>query len=94
MILYEFHCPAHGRFEAFGELKATAARCPECGGHSGRRFSAPVTDNRTIGKDMAAARTRPTERKPGNEIQEELIHGYQRRDGTHRQWGAGKTTGS
>lgn len=94
MPLYEFQCPAHGRVEAFAPEAAQTAPCPECGQGAARRFSVPVTDCASFGRSMMPARTKPTDRRPTNEISEELIHGYQRRDGTHRQYGAGKTTGS
>lgn len=93
-VLYDFACPNHGRFEAFGAVGAHAADCPVCGRLAGRRFSVPVTDCASIGRDMYRARSRPTDRRPNNEIQEDLIRGYQRRDRTHIQFGAGQTTGS
>lgn len=92
--LYEFACPAHGRFEAFGAVGARDAACPECGAVAGRRFSVPVTDCRSFGRNTMPARTKPTDRKPTNDLSEELIHGYQKRDRTHVRFGAGQTTGS
>lgn len=94
MPLYEFACPEHGRVETFGPEAATEARCPQCGASSPRRFSVPVTNCASFGRSMMPARTKPTDRKPTNEISEELIHGYQQRDRTHVRFGAGKTTGS
>lgn len=93
-VLYEVRCDEHGLQEAFAGQGAQVAPCPICGQPAGRRYSVPVTDCASIGKNMYRARSRPTERRPQNEIQEGLIHGYQRRDRTHIQWGAGKTTGT
>lgn len=93
MILYEFACAEHGRFEAFGASGARVAPCPRCGAEGARRFSVPVTDCRSFGKNQMPARVRPVDRKPANELSEELIRGYQVRDRTHQKFGAGKTTG-
>lgn len=94
MPLYEFRCPNCGIVAEFAEQKARAATCSACGATAARRFSVPITDNRTVGRDMAAARTLPPWRRPHDHLQEERIRDYQRRDGTHRQFGPGKTTGT
>lgn len=31
MILYDFNCPKHGRFERMAPSGAKVAECPECG---------------------------------------------------------------
>lgn len=93
-VLYEFACPRCGRHETFAAIGATAAPCPACGAASPRRFSVPITDCRSFGKNMAPARTLPAFRKPHDHLQEERIRDYQRQDHTHMTFGAGKTTGS
>lgn len=94
MVLYEWACPEHGRFEAFAAAGSMALDCPRCGEAASRRFSVPVTDCASFGKNMMPARTKPTDRKPHNDMQEEIIHGLQKRDRTHIRFGAGKQTGS
>ena len=94
MPLYEFQCPEHGRVERMAEVGARVAPCPACGVTAARRFSVPVTDCASFGRNMMPARTKPTDRKPTNDMSEELIRGYQQRDRTHIRFGAGKTTGS
>ena len=93
-VLYDFRCPACGMVEAFAALGAQVAPCPGCGREAARRFSAPVVNDQSFGRDMHRARTKPTDRKPHNEIQEDLIHGLRKRDRTHVQFGAGRTAGS
>lgn len=92
--LYEFACPRCGRQETFAAIGASEAPCPACGAASPRRFSVPVTDCRSFGRDSFTTRTLPVHRKPQDEMQEERIRDYQRRDGVKAQFGAGKTTGS
>lgn len=94
MVLYEFRCDEHGLVETFAGRGATSAPCPVCKREAVRRFSVPVTDCASFGRNMYAARQKPTDRTPRNDLQEGLIRDLQRRDGTHVQFGAGKTTGS
>ena len=94
MVLYEFRCAECGLVEAFAGRGATSAPCPSCGREAARRFSPPVTDCHSFGRNMYRARTKPTDRKAPNEVQEGLIHDLRKRDRTHITFGAGKTTGS
>lgn len=94
MVLYEFRCPEDGIVETFAERGATSAPCPVCGRAAARRFSVPVTDCASFGRNMYRARTRPTDRKAPNEVQEALIWDLRKRERTHTTFGAGRTTGS
>lgn len=93
-VLYDFACPEHGRVEAFAGVGAQVAPCPVCGREAARRYSMPVVNDASFGRDMHRARTRPTDRRPQNDLQEGLIHDLRKRDRTHVQFGAGRTAGS
>lgn len=93
-VLYDFTCDTCGHVEAFAPVGARWGTCPECGGEARRRFSVPVTDCASFGKNTFYTRTLPTARKAQDAQQEERIRDLRRRDHTHQQFGAGKTTGS
>lgn len=99
MSLYQFRCPTHGDFDARlpmtdETVSREATPCPDCGDLARRVWTPPITDCASFGRNSFTTRTLPIHRKPQDELQEERIRDYRRRDYTHIQFGAGKTTGS
>lgn len=99
MSLYEFRCPQHGIFEERlpmldEHVPLDASLCPTCGDWSPRRYSPPVTDCRSFGKNQYRARTPEHLRRARSEDQERTFRDVARETGARVQFGAGKSTGS
>lgn len=97
MILLEYRCEeCRAITEEFRESsqRYDPTSCTQCGGVARHVWSSPITDNRSVGRDLRANTTPVTHRKPHDAFSAEKIRTYQRRDRTHQQFGWGKTTGS
>lgn len=95
MPLYEFKCYAcRHHFDAFGEQKAQSAPCPLCGQQAARRYSVPVTDCHSFGRNQYRARTPEHLRRARSADQERTFRDAAHESGARVQFGPGKTTGT
>lgn len=93
-VLYAFTCDTCGYVESFAPQGARWGTCPECGGEARRRYTPPVTDCHSFGKNQYGARTPEHLRRPRSEDQALAFRDAARAEGTRRQWGPGRTTGT
>lgn len=93
-VLYEALCEACGPVEGFAPAGAHHVTCPDCGGEARRRYSPPVTDCKSYGKNLYGARTPQWKWRAKNEGQERQFRDLAREEGRRTQFGVGRTAGS
>lgn len=84
MPLYEYRCAGCRRtFDAFRPAPADgerrpAAPCPDCGRPGEVRYSAPVVDNQSVGRNVHSGDTTKTRRVPQVNREREQAHAHRR----------------